>query len=291
MEELFTKLLASLGAGSKKMARAVATGNTQQQLGIQSPHTAGAVVRVGRFLYTTTLGWIFLSWYTGFVNERTAPGDGPKILLGGKIVSTPDRPNVGVSDVVSALSHPPQNKAQRRQLQQALQGEGQSPSNARSEANQAGQGGAPLIAIAPSQLGVPGSALPGYLWTVPNDQKQLPAYNAQRTAGLQNFAVAIASHFGLTVSSGYRPGSAGAGGTPDLHSVGLAFDLVGSTVNMKRAATWAHSVGGQAFQEIFIHNEGSGLHLHLGFQPDTLTVLRQNWPNRGAVFSNPGAAN
>lgn len=73
--------------------KALAAGNAQAKLGTQSPHLPGAVVRIGRFCYTVSAGWIALVWYTGYANMRTQPGSGPTLVLPGKpIVSTPDRP-------------------------------------------------------------------------------------------------------------------------------------------------------------------------------------------------------
>lgn len=73
--------------------KAVAAGNAQAKLGTQSPHLPGALVRVGRFCYGVSLGWLGIVWYTGYANMRTQPGSGPTLVLPGKpIISPPDRP-------------------------------------------------------------------------------------------------------------------------------------------------------------------------------------------------------
>lgn len=60
----------------------------------QNPALPGAITKIGRFLYGTSVGWIFLCWYTGYVNMRTAPGSGPTLLLPGKPIQySPDRAN------------------------------------------------------------------------------------------------------------------------------------------------------------------------------------------------------
>lgn len=60
--------------------------------GLQSPHLPGAIVRLGRFFYCLTGGWIAVCWYTGYVNARTEPGGGPKLILPGKpVIGTVDR--------------------------------------------------------------------------------------------------------------------------------------------------------------------------------------------------------
>lgn len=80
----------------KKAAKGVATGNAQAQLGVQSPHMASAVVRVGRFLYVSSGLWITVVLYTGYVNMRTQPGSGPSLVMpGAKVIGPPDRPDKG----------------------------------------------------------------------------------------------------------------------------------------------------------------------------------------------------
>lgn len=85
MWEIFTKAF-----------QGIATGTAGARLGIQSPHLASATVRIGRFLYSASLGWLAITWYTGYANMRTQPGSGPTIVLPGKpIIGPPDRPNKG----------------------------------------------------------------------------------------------------------------------------------------------------------------------------------------------------
>lgn len=77
-----------------KALKSVAGGKAQQQMGIQSPHLPLAVDRIGRFLYSVTAGWIMVSWYTAYVNTRTEPGGGPKLVLpglGGPALGSPAR--------------------------------------------------------------------------------------------------------------------------------------------------------------------------------------------------------
>ena len=81
-------------------------------------------------------------------------------------------------------------------------------------------------------------------------------------------AKAIAARFGLHVTSSYRSPAHNAevGGVPNsLHTRGLAFDLVGSDSQMQKAKAWAESHK-EMFQEVLVHDVGSGSHLHLGFR-------------------------
>lgn len=76
-----------------KLFKGVATGNTQSQLGLQSPHLASTVVRLGRAFYFISGGWIFAIWYSGYANLRTSPGSGPRLVLpGSPIVDQVNRP-------------------------------------------------------------------------------------------------------------------------------------------------------------------------------------------------------
>jgi hypothetical protein len=80
--------------GVSKGFQAVATGNMQGKMGLQSPHLASGLVRIGRFLYLASSGWIIGAWYSGYVNMRTEPGSGPQIVLPGKpVTGSPDRPD------------------------------------------------------------------------------------------------------------------------------------------------------------------------------------------------------
>jgi hypothetical protein len=271
MGELFAKI----GPAFVKGFKTVAAGKTQADLGMQSPHLASAAVRLGRFAYISLSGWIVVSWYSGYVNERVPVQESwltKFILPGGNnpAISPPDRPNKTLSGIVEGVA----NSSGTGVLGPAGQPVEELIEDGAKTLGIANVGtvsskGRKLIPISPAQLGVPGSALPGYLYTA--QSKQMPPYNATRYRGLLNVASVIAKQFGLKISSGYRPGSQGANG-PDLHSVGLAFDLVGRTSDMKRAASWAAKNPGM-FQEIFVHNEGSGLHLHMGFYPDAASIF------------------
>lgn len=235
-----------LGKGLKS----IAAGKAQANLGAQSPHLPNAIVRVGRFLYSASALWIAGIWYSGYVNMRTEPGSGPQLILPGKrVIGTPDRadrvPSFATSVTQSSLA----------------------VGNSNQLASGAAQNGRTLVALGPNQLGVPGSAIPGFLWSAPNGEKQFPTFDRSRYTVLSSLASKIASQFGLSITSGYRPGSTGS-----LHASGLAFDMVGVMPSLKRAAKWASS-NPAMFQEIFIHNEGSGMHLHLGFYPDAAGIF------------------
>jgi cell wall-associated NlpC family hydrolase len=67
----------------KKVGKAVATGNAQSELGIQSPHLPSAMSRLGRFAYITSAGWIGITWYTAYANVHTQAGSGPTLVLPG----------------------------------------------------------------------------------------------------------------------------------------------------------------------------------------------------------------
>lgn len=81
-------------------------------------------------------------------------------------------------------------------------------------------------------------------------------------------AQVIANRFGLKVTSDYRSPehNAQVGGVPNsLHTRGLGFDLTGTPAQMNKAKAWAESHP-EIFQEVLVHDVGSGLHLHLGFK-------------------------
>lgn len=246
-----------LGKGLKS----VAAGKGQADLGLQSPYLPLAITRIGRFFYSTSALWIATVWYSGYVNMRTQPGTGPSLVLPGKpIVSGPDRQNKGFSVPTFGASGGAPNITTNpdtfSQGSPGIQG-GSQTVNGQTRT---------LVALGPNQIGVPGSALAGYLWSAPNNQKQMPAFSESNYMQLLSVANKIANRYGLRITSGYRPQSSGS-----MHAVGLAFDMVGTITHMKWAATWA-SQHPALFQEIFIHNEGSGIHLHLAFYPDGVKV-------------------
>lgn len=253
----------ALASGLKKVAK----GKVQSSLGMQSPQLASGLVRIGRFFYSATFGWLAISWYTGYVNERTSEGEGAKFILPSgtqPVISAPDRKD---------KSLPGSGGGGSEGLGETLlKGGEEIVKGVILGVNYQGKGtaGRKLIAISPEQLGVPGSALAGYLWTAPNNEKQKPPYEKQRYTELLQVASRIGHAFGLRISSGYRPESTGS-----LHGSGLAFDLVGTTPNLKRAATWCAKYPGM-FQEIFVHNEGSGIHLHIGFYPDAGKIFAES---------------
>jgi cell wall-associated NlpC family hydrolase len=75
-----------------KLLKSVALGRAQGG-GLESPHLPGSIVRLGRFFMFTSGTWITVCWYTGYVNARTAPGSGPKLVIAGPVISTVDRPD------------------------------------------------------------------------------------------------------------------------------------------------------------------------------------------------------
>lgn len=86
------KLFSKMGA----TAKAVAAGQAQQKLGLQSPQLPSSLVRIGRFLYVATVGWVGVCYYTGYVNARTTPGSGPTLLIpgtGGPATQSVSRPD------------------------------------------------------------------------------------------------------------------------------------------------------------------------------------------------------
>jgi hypothetical protein len=254
MPEIFAKIAQVVGTGF----RSVAAGKTQANLGIQSPHLAGAIVRLGRFAYFSFGTVIGISWYTGYVNQRTKKGEIKWILPGGSlpVINTPDRPDKkppifggsGSSGITGAVEDA------AKAVGVSYQTTGTFPTKGRT-----------LAPITAQQLGTPGIA--GYLFSAP--KKELPEYSAARYRGLLSVASAIEKQFHLTFTSGYRPQS------DTLHGVGLAFDQVGRMSDMKRAAAWAAQNPG-LFQEVFIHDAGSGMHLHLGFYPDAADIYNNS---------------
>lgn len=279
-------VLGFIGKGVKD----IAAGKGKSNLGIQSPQLPSAIVRVGRFAYITTSAWVMFSWYTGYINQRVEMTESwaTKFIPPGAtkpVISTPDRPDRSLSSVFGDFTSStstgilgPAGEVGQQVLEDGAKALGIA------NVGKVNTAGRKLIALTPEQLGVPGSAMPGYLWSAPNSEKQMPPYNANRYRELLGVATKIASQFGLKITSGYRPGSAGAGGQLDMHSVGLAFDMVGSENNERRAAKWASTNPG-LFQEIFIHNEGSGIHLHLAFYPDAAQILN----SKAAVYAKATA--
>jgi len=99
-----------------------------------------------------------------------------------------------------------------------------------------------------------------------------PVQNGQLVQSLfaprRQAAQAIANRFGLSVTSSYRTPqhNAEVGGVPgSYHTKGLAFDFVGSGAQMAQARAWA-AKHPEMFQEVLVHDAGSGLHLHLAFR-------------------------
>lgn len=66
-----------------KGAKAIATGNAQAEMGIQSPHLPSTISRLGRFAYVASAGWIGITWYTAYANVHTQAGSGPTLVLPG----------------------------------------------------------------------------------------------------------------------------------------------------------------------------------------------------------------
>lgn len=270
MWELFTKAASQAAYAGKQVGKSLAAGKSEADLGLQSGQLGPAVTRVGRFMYSLSLAWIAASWYTGYANERTKEGEPKFIVPGSK------------KPVIGSPARKDKTLAQLKNKQSSIAAIGENISKttlASSNSNNSPEvKGRQLIALAPDQLGVPGTAVAGYLWSAPDNQKQEPPYNVNVYKELFAFAMKIANKYGLKVTSGYRPESTGS-----LHALGLAFDMVGTMNNMKRAASWAAENPG-LFQEIFIHNEGSGIHLHLGMYPDAAKIF--NHPSNKYTESN-----
>lgn len=125
------------------------------------------------------------------------------------------------------------------------------------------------------------NVIPGFLYSVPQDAKIMPPYNERTYRELSGVATKLASQFGLTIIAGYKEG---AGET--LQGRGLAFDLAGETSKMKRLARWAIERP-RVFQEVFILDEGEGMHLHLGFYPDAAKTLSEKSRRYEAARNNP----
>lgn len=276
MWEFLAKAAKYVGTGIKSGTKAVAGGNAQSTMGLQSPTLASEVTRVGRFLYSASATFIAITWYTGYVNERTQEGEQKFIVPGSKtaIVNPPDRKNKSLQSLKSGKSSVSDmaNNLTNLSPPGILNVAYKSPSAK----------GRTLVALSPSQLGVPGTAVAGYLWSAPS--KQMPAYSAKTYRELLNVAQKIANRYSLKITSGYR-----AGDESSLHGHGLAFDMVGNMTNMKMAASWADKNPG-LFQEIFVHNEGSGMHLHIGFYPDAAKIVEEG-SNRYNSANNSQAPN
>jgi hypothetical protein len=279
MWEFLTKIPALAKTGLKN----VAAGRTQANLGMQSTHLPGAVTRVSRFGYSALGVWVTFSWYTAYVNQRVAMDKSwaTQFVMPGNllkpVISSPDRPDKTLSsifkDVTGSKSGNPLGPVGEG-IEEVAKEAGSLLGISTGGGKTLPTKGRTLIPLSPSQLGTPGTAMPGFLWTAPDNQKQKPPYNAQRYRELMNVAQKIAKQYGLKITSGYRPQSSGS-----LHKSGLAFDMVGRETDMRRAAAWASKNPG-LFQEIFVHNEGSGLHLHLGFYPDAASILN----SRASVY-------
>lgn len=247
----------------------VAKGTAQKHLGVQSPQLGTSLVRIGRFLYTASLGWIAVSWYTAYCNEHTTEGEMKFIIpgAGGKVISAPDRKDKSLNEIIGVKSGETLGENLLSETAKAA-GEALGISYGQTAPSSTGAAkGRKLIPLTPSQLGTPGTAVAGYLWSAPDNEKQKPAYNSVTYREITEIAASLGHKFSLKLTSGYRPNSSGS-----LHQSGLAWDMVGSMTDMKRAAVWAAERPG-AFQEIFIHNEGSGIHLHLAMYPDAKSVL------------------
>lgn len=113
----------------------------------------------------------------------------------------------------------------------------------------------------------PQGFVPAAAYTLP-EPVQNGQLNKQLFEPRRQAAQAIANRFGLQVTSSYRTPehNAEVGGVPNsLHTRGLGFDLTGSQAQMNKAKAWAESHP-EIFQEVLVHDVGSGLHLHLGFK-------------------------
>lgn len=125
------------------------------------------------------------------------------------------------------------------------------------------------------------NVIPGYLWSVPENARIMPPFNQRTYNELSSIVAKLSSQFGLTIIAGHKEGQ-----NETLQGNGLAFDLAGEVSKMKRLARWAIERP-QAFQEVFILDEGEGMHLHLGFYPDAAKILGDK-SKRYEAARNPG---
>lgn len=281
MWEFALKALKSAGGFIKAGTKTVAGGEAQNSMGFQSPTLSTEVTRVGRFLYSSSLAFIIVTWYTTYVNERTKEGEPKFIIPGSKkpIIGPPDRKNKTLATLKAGRSSVSDIAGNVSKIESPF---GSNSLGTNVNYTSPAAKGRTLIALTPAQLGVPGSAVAGYLWSAPT--KVMPPYNAKTFRELLNIAQRIANRYSLKITSTYRPAD-----QSSLHGHGLAFDMVGSMSNMKMAASWADKNPG-LFQEIFIHNEGSGVHLHLGMYPDAAKIMQES-SNRYNSANNSQAPN
>lgn len=157
---MFGTVLKGLWGGTK----AVAAGKTQANLGLQSPHLPAAIVRVSRFVFSTSAIWITGSWYSGYVNQRTDPGSGPKLVLPGMPVknasaSRPEKTPKYAQGTTTPNEVPGGSQANAKTLPGSGSAGGFLPRNAPYTAGRQDQGrdgkttpGGPLIAPGPGRV-------------------------------------------------------------------------------------------------------------------------------------------
>lgn len=187
---------------------------------------AGKVVKIGRGLYITSAGFLGLALYTGWRNQRVKPGSAEIPIPGLTKKKAKYSPS---RDDVPLPSSP--------------------------------------------QSGAPGGGT-GVSTNVPFESE---AYD-ERKWNIRNHEMAkLAQRFGLVISSSKRTPAenAAANGVPDsLHLVtngALAWDLSTPgapqvTANERRCYEFCKPLEGTVFQEVMIHNAGSGYHVHLAFR-------------------------
>jgi hypothetical protein len=109
-------------------------------------------------------------------------------------------------------------------------------------------------------------------------------FNRNWYTARHHIAQQIGQRFRLRVTSGYRDPAhnrAAGGVEKSFHVDGLAFDFVGAVSDMRQGYEWAKQSG--MFQEIMLHNAGSGLHLHLAFLAGNPDAFRRAGPTRTPI--------
>lgn len=239
---------------------------------LSKPDKPSMLVRLGRVSYSVNGAALLVVLYTGWRNERVAQGDKPNIPIPGLSKLT----GSGWQGAARGDAPPPSG---------VTVGANAAPGNpAVTPGSGVGAGGVgagntkhpPLV-----RFSMPGAVL---AFTAPNGAKKHTAYNGSDYQTRLNHAQTIANLFHLRITSGYRSAAHDRAQGRNYHSFhedGLAFDMVGTMAEMRKGAEWA-SKRNDLFQEVLLHNEGSGLHLHLAFWPDAgqkLTI---------ADLTNPG---
>lgn len=192
------------------------------------------LVKLARGIFSSALGSIGFFWYTGWRRERVAAGSGKFPFPGlSKLAAqfAPSLADATFPDEITGTGNTTKNKT-KQQLEPGLTG--------------------------------PGQVAPGTTTKTKHEPFDPIRYNAR-----YHTAQRIGNQFKLEITSGHRSvaHNAAVNGVPNsLHIDGLAFDYVGTISNMSRAMRFAQDHP-EIFSEVFVHNVGSGIHLHLAFWP------------------------